>query len=155
MKQAQIWLPKMKKDIFDTIMKKKFDARTQSKEYVKEAAEDMKFVKYFEQYIHKEQAYTDSSSLLEYKRPHFNFDKKYLEFNLNSFEDFLDEKRVGTARVDLILNIRRILKATKVKGKIKDKSCVRWRIEQYDIPQDDLIIEGEATEVKEITDDKS
>ena len=62
---------------------------------------------------------------------------------------------MGTARVDLILNIRRILKATKVRGKIKDKSCVRWRIEQYDIPRDDLIIEGEATEVKEITDDKS
>jgi len=155
MKQAQIWLPKMKKDIFDNIMKKKFDARTQSEEWIEEAAEDMKFIKYFEQYIHKEQAYTDSSSLLEYKRPHFNFDKKYLEFDLNSFEDFLDEKKVGTARVDLILNIRRILKARKIKGKIKNKSCVRFRINQYDIPRDDLIVEGEATEMKEITDDKA
>ena len=152
MKQAQIWLPKMKKDTFDNIMKKKFDARTQSDEYVSEAAQDMVFIKYFEQYIHKEQAYTDSSSLLEYKRPHFNFDKNYLEFNLNSFEDFLVEKRVGTERVDLVLNIQRILKAKKVKGKIKGKSCVRWRISEYDIPREDLIIEGEATE--RITDDK-
>ena len=153
MKQAQIWLPKMKKDTFDNIMKKKFDARTQSDEYVSEAAQDMVFIKYFEQYIHKEQAYTDSSSLLEYKRPHFNFDKNYLEFNLNSFEDFLVEKRVGSERVDLVLNIQRILKAKKVKGKIKGKSCVRWRINEYDIPREDLIIEGEATE--RITDDKA
>ena len=155
MKQASIWLPKIKKNTFDNIMKKKFDARTQSDDYVKEAAQDMVFIKYFEQYIHKEQAYTDSSSLLEYKRPHFNFDKKYLEFNLNSFEDFLAEKRVGTERVDLVLNIQRILKAKKIRGKIKDRSCVRWRIDQYNIPREDLIIEGEATEMKEITDDKA
>jgi hypothetical protein len=155
MKQAQIWLIKIKDHIFNDMMRKKFNARTQSEDYVEEAAEDMVFIKYFQQYIHKEQAYTDSSSLLEYKRPHFHLKKRYLEFNLNSFEDFLVEKRVGTERVDLILNIQKILKAKKIKGKIKEKSCVRWRIHEYNIPRDDLIIEGEATEVKEITDDKA
>ena len=154
MKQAQIWLIKVKDHIFNDMMRKKFNARTQSEDYVEEAAEDMVFIKYFQQYIHKEQAYTDSSSLLEYKRPHFHLKKRYLEFNLNSFEDFLVEKRVGTERVDLILNIQRILKAKKIRGKIKEKSCVRWRIDEYNVPQDDLIIEGEATEIKEITDDK-
>jgi len=155
MKQAQIWLIKIKDHIFNDMMRKKFNARTQSEDYVEEAAEDMVFIKYFQQYIHKEQAYTDSSSLLEYKRPHFHLKKRYLEFNLNSFEDFLVEKRVGTERVDLILNLQRILKAKKIKGKIKDRSCVRWRIDEYNVPHDDLIIEGEATEMKEITDDKS
>ena len=32
----------------------------------------------FQQYIHKEQAYTDSASLLEYKRPHFHLKKRGL-----------------------------------------------------------------------------
>jgi len=155
MKQAQIWLIKIKDNIFNDMMRKKFNARTQSEDYVEEAAEDMKFIKYFKQYIHKEQAYTDSSSLLEYKRPHFHLKKRYLEFNLDSFEDFLDEKRVGTERVDLVLNIQKILKARDIRGYINGKSCRRWRINHYDIPRDDLIIEGEATEVKEITDDKS
>ena len=155
MKQAQIWLIKIKDHIFNDMMRKKFNARTQSEDYVEEAAEDMKFIKYFKQYIHKEQAYTDSSSLLEYKRPHFHLKKRYLEFNLDSFEDFLVEKRVGTERVDLILNLQRILKAKKIKGYINSKSCVRWRIDEYNVPHDDLIIEGEATEMKEITNDKS
>jgi len=155
MKQAQIWLIKIKDHIFNDMMRKKFNARTQSEDYVEEAAEDMVFIKYFQQYIHKEQAYTDSSSLLEYKRPHFHLKKRYLEFNLNSFEDFLVEKRIGTERVDLVLNIQKILKAKKIRGRIKDRSCVRWRIDQYDMPSEDLIIEGEATEVKEITDDKA
>jgi len=65
------------------------------------------------------------------------------------------EKRIGTERVDLVLNIQKILKAKKIRGRIKDRSCVRWRIDQYDMPSEDLIIEGEATEVKEITDDKA
>ena len=145
----------MKKDIFDNIMKKKFDARTQSEEWIEEAAKDMVFIKYFKQYIHKEQAYTDNTTLLEYKRPYFNLKKRYLEFKLESFEDFLVEKKVGTERVDLILNLQRILKARKIRGKIKGQSCVRFRIHQYDMPSEDLVVEGEATEVKEITDDKS
>ena len=43
----------------------------------------------------------------------------------------------------------------KIKGYINSKSCVRWRIDEYNVPHDDLIIEGEATEMKEITNDKS
>ena len=35
--------------------------------------------------------------------------------------------------------IQKILKASKVKGKINDKSCVRWRIQKYDVPKEDLI----------------
>ena len=153
MSQAATWVPRMKKNDFDKVMRMKFDARSYSSDYVEEAAEDMVFIKYFGQYVHKEQAYTDSASLLEYKRPHFNLEKKYLEFNLDNFEDFLVEKKVRMARVDLVLKIQKILRAKKIKGKINSKSCVRWRISDYDIPRDDLIVEGEAIEVKEISHD--
>ena len=146
----------MKKNDFDKIMKIKFDARSYSDDYVEEAAEDMKFVKYFEQYLHTRQASTDHRSLLEYKRPYYDQKKQHLEFNLNNFEDYLsDIKRINLERVDLVMKIQRILQARKIKGKVEDKSCVRWRITNYNIPQESLIIEGEAVEVKEITDDKA
>jgi len=128
---------------------------------VEEAKEDMKFIKYFEQYVHARQASTDPRSLLEYKRPHYNQKKEYLAFNLDNFEDFLnDSKRISMARVDLVMKIQRVLKAKKDHGKVKDQegkraSCVSWRIFNYDIPQESLIIEGEAVEIKEITDDKA
>tara|TARA_R100000306_G_C4364045_1_gene136718 strand:+ start:40 stop:1503 length:1464 start_codon:yes stop_codon:yes gene_type:complete len=160
-KQAQVWVPQMKKTDFDKIMKIKFDARSYSNDYVEEAKEDMKFIKYFEQYVHARQASTDPRSLLEYKRPHYNQKKEYLAFNLDNFEDFLnDSKRISMARVDLVMKIQRVLKAKKDHGKVKDQegkraSCVSWRIFNYDIPQESLIIEGEAVEIKEITDDKA
>jgi len=75
--------------------------------------------------------------------------KKFLEFNLDSFEDFLVEKRVKNKRVDLVMNIQRILKAKKYHGKVKNKSCVSWRIDKYDLAKEDLVIDGEYEEVKE------
>ena len=48
--QAQVWVPRMKKTDFDKIMKMKFDARSYSDDYVEEAKEDMKFIKYFENF---------------------------------------------------------------------------------------------------------
>ena len=73
-----------------------------------------------------------------------------LEFDLDSFEDYLQKQRVNFERVDLVLKIQRILKARKIKGKINNKSCVSWRVFNYELNNDDLIIEGEAHEVKEI-----
>ena len=70
----------MKPGDFETIMRKKYENRTQSKNYVEEANEDLVFVKYFTQYIKKEQAFTDKVNLLEYRRPHFDMTKKSLEF---------------------------------------------------------------------------
>ena len=64
-------------------------------------------------------------------------------------------------RVDLVLNVQKILKATKIKGKVnmgtkekKDyKSCVSWRIKDFTIDNKDLIIEGAVEESpKGITD---
>jgi len=155
MKQASVWVPKMKPNDFEKVMKMKFEARSYSDDYVEEAAEDMKFIKYFGHYISKKGAHSDTNSLLVYKRPHFNMKKKYIEFNLNDFEDYLEEKKINMARVDLVLKVQKILKASKVKGKINDKSCVRWRIQKYDVPKEDLIIEGEAIEVKEKADDQA
>ena len=137
-------------------MKIKFDARSYSDDYVEEAAEDLKFVKYFEHYLHAKQASTDKKSLIEYRRPHFDQERKYLEFNLNNFEDYLNEvRRIDMPRVDLVIKIQQILGAQKIRGKVEGKSFVRWRILDYQIPQESLIVEGEATEVKEISDDKA
>ena len=58
-------------------------------------------------------------------------------------------------RVDLVIKIQQILGAQKIRGKVEGKSFVRWRILDYQIPQESLIVEGEATEVKEISDDKA
>jgi len=155
MKQAAVWVPKMKPVDFDKVMKMKFEARSTSDEYVEEAAEDMVFIKHFGQYISKKGAHSDTNSLLIYKRPYFSMEKKYIEFNLNDFEDYLEERRIRMARVDLVLKVQKVLKAAKIKGKINNKSCVRWRIPKYEVPKEDLIIEGEAIEMKEKTDDQT
>ena len=47
------------------------------------------------------------------------------------------------------MNIQKILKAKNNHGKVKGKSCVSWRIENYDLPKEDLVIDGEYEEVKE------
>ena len=139
----------MKGPEFERIMMQKFNNRIQSEDYVEEANEDLVFIKYFSQYIKKEQAFSDKINLLEYKRPHFNMTKKFLEFDLHSFEDFLVEKRIKLKRVDLVMNIQKILKAKNKHGKVKGKSCVSWRIENYDLAKEDLVIDGEYEETKE------
>jgi|TARA_R100001530_G_scaffold35140_1_gene27433 hypothetical protein len=156
MKQAQVWIPQMKKNDFDKIMKIKFDARSHSDDYVEEAAENNKFIKYFEHYLSARQASTDKKSLIEYKRPHYNQEKKVLEFDLDNFEDYLNEvRRIDMPRVDLVLKVQRVLEARKIRGKAEGKSFPRWRITDYEIAKSSLIIEGEAIEVKEIEDDKA
>jgi hypothetical protein len=129
-------------------MRRKYNNRIQSKDYDEEASEDRVFIKHFSQYIKKEQAFTDKVNLLEYKRPHFDVTKKSLEFNLDSFEDFLVEKKIKMKRVDLVMNIQKILKAKKNRGKVKGKSCVSWKIENYDLEKENLVIDGEYEEVK-------
>ena len=51
MSQAQVWVPKMKPNDFAAIMKRKFEERGKSADYVEEANENLVFVKYFEQYM--------------------------------------------------------------------------------------------------------
>ena len=153
--QASVWIPKMKPTDFETIMRKKYENRTQSKNYDEDSNEDLVFIKYFSQYIKNQSAFTDKINLLQYKRPHFDITKKSLEFNLGAFEDFLVEKRVNYKRVDLVMNIQKILKAKKYRGKVKNKSCVSWRIENYDLAKEDLVIDGEYEETKEKVTDGS
>ena len=153
--QASVWIPKMKPTDFETIMRKKYENRTQSENYDEDSNEDLVFIKYFSQYIKNQSAFTDKINLLQYKRPHFDITKKSLEFNLGAFEDFLVEKRVNYKRVDLVMNIQRILKAKKYRGKVKNKSCVSWRIENYDLAKEDLVIDGEYEEIKEKVTDGS
>lgn len=153
--QASVWIPKMKPTDFETIMRKKYENRTQSENYDEDSNEDLVFIKYFSQYVKNQSAFTDKINLLQYKRPHFDMTKQSLEFNLGAFEDFLVEKRVNYKRVDLVMNIQKILKAKKYRGKVKNKSCVSWRIENYDLAKEDLIIDGEYEETKEKVTDGS
>jgi len=79
-----------------------------------------------------------------------------LEFNLNKFDEFLAEKRVTLARVDLVLKCKRVLRAKRYRGKYKDPtgiehSCPSYKIDNYNINKDHLIIEGEAQEIEERT----
>ena len=85
--------------------------------------------------------------------PFYDIKKEALEFNLDSFEDFLDSKRITIKRVDLVRKVKRILKANKNKGKVNGKSCVSWKIDKWDLPREQITIEGEykeGGEVKEI-----
>ena len=73
-----------------------------------------------------------------------------------NFEDYLHKQRINMQRVDLVLKVQRILKARKIKGKVDNKSCVSWRVFNYGLDKNDLIIEGESqdiptNETKEIT----
>jgi len=147
--KASVWVPRMKPSDFETIMRKKYENRTQSEDRDEEADEDLVFIKYFSQYIKKEQAFSDKTNLLVYKRPHFDMIRSSLEFNLNSFEDFLVERKINIKRVDLVMKVQDVLKASKHRGKVNNKSCVSWRIENYKVEKDDLVIDGDYEEVKD------
>jgi hypothetical protein len=154
--QASVWLPEMKEKEFDDIMRLKFESRLISKDYVEEADENLIFKKNFNNYIKETKAYTSKKELSNYGLPYFNVKRGQLEFDLDNFEDYLHKQRINMQRVDLVLKVQRILKARKIKGKVDNKSCVSWRVFNYGLDKNDLIIEGESqdiptNETKEIT----
>ena len=149
MRQAAVFLPFMKETDFDKMMLAKFQARTKSQDYDPESSEDVRFIGWFESFIDKFKAYTDKKELADFNMPYFNMKNSSLEFNLNKFDEFLTEKRVTLARVDLVLKCKRILRAKRYRGKYKEESCPSYKIDNYNIKKDNLIIEGEAQEIKE------
>ena len=154
-KQASVWVPEIKKDDYNSVMQGKYNNRTRSKYYEEEANEDLVFIKHFKYYIKDQQAFSNKINLLEYKRPHFDTTKNFLDFNLDSFEDYLTEKKIKIKRVDLVMKVQRILKAKKNHGKVEGNSCVSWKINDYDIDKSDLVIDGEYEEVTERITDES
>ena len=150
--QAQVWLPKMKAAKFEQIMRMNFESRTKSQDYVDEANNNLVFVKHFTNYIKQEKAFTDKKELFFYGLPWFNKPDNYLEFNLDKFEDYLQSQKVNLKRVDLVLNIQDILKAKKIHGHYHEKSLVSWRIENPDIENEDIVLEGDFTEEPEVID---
>tara|TARA_Y100001972_G_scaffold72606_1_gene88164 strand:- start:289 stop:690 length:402 start_codon:yes stop_codon:yes gene_type:complete len=133
-------------------MRRKYEAREKSNNYVEEAEEDLRFVKHFKNYISEEKAYTNKKELANFGLPYYNIERKILEFNLDKFEDYLHRQRVNLSRVDLVIKCQNILKAKKNHGKFENKSCVSWRILNQKVEIDDLIVEGEF---KEIADDSN
>src|SRR6056300_47003 len=147
--KASVWLPEMKDKEFDDIMRLKFESRLISKDYVEEANEDLVFKKNFFSYIKETKAYTNKTELANYGFPYYNMKRAQLEFDLDNFEDYLHKQRINMQRVDLVLNVQRILKAKKIKGKVNNKSCVSWRVFNYEIEKENLIIEGESQDISE------
>jgi|TARA_R110002020_G_scaffold2982_1_gene13754 hypothetical protein len=148
--QAQIWIPKMKTMDFETIVKNKFEERIRSKNYIEGDGEHEVFIKYFRQYIESKTAFTDKKNLLDFGLPVFDLEKNYLDFKLDSFEDYLEARRIKIQRVDLKKKCEVILKAKKVKGKILKHSCVFFRIADYEIEKENLTIDVQPEEGKEV-----
>ena len=144
--QAQVWIPKMKSGDFETIMRMKYETRTKSGDYVEEADNNLVFKKHFKSYISRVKAFTNKKELAHYQLPYFNQSKNLLYFNLDNFEDYLQKQKINLDRVDLVLKMQDILKAKKDHGKYNNKSLVSWKIEDPDLPNEDLIIEGESVE---------
>ena len=150
--QASVWVPKMKPVEFEKIMRAKFEARGRSENYVEEANEDLKFIKYFKEYISKKKASTDRKELYVYKLPYYDMGRRSIQFNLDEFETHLESQKINMKRVDLVLKLQRVLEAKKIHGKYDGASCIYWSIKNYDISKDDLNIEGEVVEeAKQIT----
>jgi len=145
--KASVWIPEMTPKDFEEIMRRKYEAREKSKDYVEDAEEDLRFVKHFKNYITEEKVYTNKKELAYFGMPYFNQEKSILEFNLDKFEDYLHKQKVNLPRVDLVIKCQRILKAKKNHGKFGDKSCVSWRILDKEIDKEDLIIDGEYKEL--------
>jgi len=152
--QAQVWMPKMKVTQFEEIMKLKFESRVKSDKYVEEANENLKFIKYFKNYIRQNKASVQKKELANYGIPYYNLPKQTLEFDLDSFEDYLHTQKINLQRVDLVMKIQDILKAKKNRGKYKNeetgniKSLVSWKIDKPDIANEDIEYEGEIVENK-------
>ena len=146
-RQASLWVPKMKPKDFETIMRQKYLNRKRAGDYVEEAEEDYKFKKYFSNYLNKQGVYMDKSNLAVYKLPYFNDKNNSLEFNLDHFEDELEKNRINLPRVDLVLKVQRVLKAKKYHGKHDNKSCVSWKVEGQEVNKGALLIEGEYVEI--------
>lgn len=149
MKQVAVFLPYMKEVEFIEMMKAKFEARTKATDYDPESSEDIRFIGWFNSFIEKHKAYTDKKELADFGLPYYNLKNNSLEFNLNKFDGFLVDKRINLARVDLVLKVKKILKAKKYRGKHNEKSCTSYKIEKFNISKNDLIIEGEAQEIEE------
>lgn len=145
--KASVWIPEMKQNEFDQIMRLKYESRSKSDEYVEEAQEDNRFIKNFKNYIAEEKAYTNKKELAYFGMPYYNINKRILEFNLDKFEDYLHRQKINLARVDLVIKCQSILKAKKNHGKFGDKSCVSWRILNQDLDKEDLIVDGEYEEI--------
>jgi len=149
--KASVWIPEMKAADFEEIMRRKYEAREKSTNYVEEAEEDLRFIKHFKNYIAEEKAYTNKKELAYFGMPYYNIQKNILEFNLDKFEDYLHKQKVNLARVDLVIKCQNILKAKKKHGKFGNKSCVSWQMINQKIEQEDLIVEGEYQEVTDET----
>ena len=151
--KASVWIPEMKVTDFEEIMRRKYEAREKSKDYVEDAEEDLRFVKHFKNYITEEKVYTNKKELAYFGMPYFNQEKSTLEFNLDKFEDYLHRQKVNLPRVDLVIKIQRVLKAKKNHGKFgkEQKSCVSWRMTEQTIDKEDLIVDGEYKELPDET----
>jgi hypothetical protein len=144
MNQARAWIPRQKAKQFEEMMIAKFNVRTKSKDYVKEAEDDEQFKRMFLDYLDTKGVYTDKEQLAVHKLPFFNEKNSIVEFDLNNFEKELLKNKINMKRVDLVQKIQNVLKAKKNKGKYNEKSCVSWTISGEHTQNNKIIWEGES-----------
>ena len=149
--KASVWIPEMKPTDFEEIMRRKYEAREKSKDYVEDAEEDLRFIKHFKNYITEEKVYTNKKELAYFGMPYFSQEKSTLEFNLDKCEDYLQKQKVNLPRVDLVIKVQKVLKAKKNHGKFGSKSCVSWKILDQEVDKYDLIVDGEYKELPDET----
>ena len=153
--RAGVWLPDMKTNEFNTLMSEVYKTRN-IEEAETEADEDQDIRDWFEAFVSATAAYTERANLLQ-GVCYYNMETKELEFRLDLFIKYLRVQRVTISRPKLISRLKRILKASKKHATItisgKENRLTVWRIPDYTVPEDKLVIEGTAEEVKTITPD--
>ena len=153
--RAGVWLPDMKTNEFNTLMSEVYKTRN-IEEAETEADEDQDIRDWFESFVSATAAYTERANLLQ-GVCYYNMETKELEFRLDLFIKYLRVQRVTISRPKLISRLKRILKASKKHATItisgKENRLTVWRIPNYTVPEDKLVIEGTAEEVKTITPD--
>ena len=85
-----------------------------------------------------------TQSIFIHRLPYYNSKNLTIEFDLNNFEKELAKNKVNLPRVDLVIKVQNILKATSYHGKYKEKSCSSWKIQGEKIDNKQIIWEGES-----------
>ena len=150
-----VWLPDMKVNEFNALMSEVYKTRN-IEEADEEADENQDVKDWLDSFVNATAAYTERANLLQ-GVCYYDMETKELQFRMDLFIKFLRAQRINLSRPKLISRLKRILNAQRKKSTItvgkKETRLTVWRIPNYDVNEDHLVIEGTAEEIKRITPD--
>ena len=150
----------MKVNEFNALMSEVYKTRN-VEEADEEADENQDIRDWLDSFVNATAAYTERANLLQ-GVCYYDMETKELQFRMDLFIKFLRAQRITLSRPKLISRLKRILKAQRKKSTItvgegKEKKETRltvWRIPNYNVNEENLVIEGTAEEdVKRVTPD--